>query len=62
LRKRVVKRRFASTISIRKLMLVVAVVAASMSWSAHWSDCKRQAVLHAGLAAAERPVFFVQDP
>jgi hypothetical protein len=36
------------------LMLAVAFVAASMSWSAHWSDCKFQAVLHATLANAER--------
>jgi hypothetical protein len=47
-------RRPAPTLSIRMLMLAVAIVAASMSWSAHWSDCKYQAVLHATLAAAGR--------
>ena len=38
------------TVSIRLLMVAVAVVAISMRWSAHWFDCKQQAAIHASLA------------
>jgi hypothetical protein len=44
----------SSMMSLRMLILTVVVVAVSMSWSAHWTDCKFQAVLHATLANAER--------
>ena len=39
------------TVSIRLLMLAVAVVAISMRWSAYWFDCRQRAAMHAGLAA-----------
>jgi hypothetical protein len=32
------------------LMVMVAVVAISMRWSAHWFDCKQKAAIHASLA------------
>ena len=38
------------TVSIRLLMLAVAVVAISIRWSAHWFDCRQRAALHASLA------------
>lgn len=44
------------TVSIRLLMLAVAVVAVSIRWSAHWIDCKHQAAFHAALAE-DRQVF-----
>jgi hypothetical protein len=44
----------ASTFSLRIMVIAVAVVTLSIAWSAHWSDCKFQAVLHATLANAER--------
>ncbi len=43
-----------STVTLRMLAVAVAFVAASIGWSAHWSDCKYQAVLHATLAGVER--------
>ncbi len=39
--------------SLRVLILSVAFVACAIGWSAHWSDCKYQAVFHATLANAE---------
>jgi hypothetical protein len=42
------------TFTIRILVFAVAFVAVSIGWSAHWSDCKYQAVLHATLANSER--------
>ena len=44
------------TVSIRLLMLAVAVVALSIRWSEHWIDCRHQAALHAGLAISRSPV------
>jgi hypothetical protein len=44
----------SSTVSIRMILMAVAVVASSITWSANWSDCKYQAVLHATLANAEK--------
>ena len=38
-------------VSIRMLMVAVAVVALSIRWSAHWFDFKHQAALHASLAS-----------
>ena len=40
------------TLTLRGLMVAVAIIAWSMAWSGHWSDCKHQAVLHA-VAASE---------
>ncbi len=40
------------TLTLRGMTLSVAVIAGSMAWSGHWSDCKHQAVLHA-VAASE---------
>jgi hypothetical protein len=42
-----------STFSLRTLLIGVSFVAGSIGWSANWSDCKHQAVLHAALASVE---------
>ena len=40
--------------SVRGMMMAVAFVALAIAWSAHYSDCKYRAAMHAGMASQHR--------